>query len=283
MCCGSLVASCRTVFWGVTNRACAGGASSTGCAHVMVLVLTGSGYVVGSGVCTFAVATPVGTFDSAYAIAIAYTSAAVITRFAASVGVAMFVAAVSRGFAMSAGAAAAFVVAYGCVYVAAVAAIAVTSAVGSSAYLLSSSLCRSSVFIAAWSALSAGIRRVATALRIFAGHIGCVAPCGVGGVWLAIDVLFLAGATHKAVAGALASVGETLGVTARAPSAPAAAAAAAPALAVAASAVLAVATAAATAATVVVVTAFALGATPAFLAAAAETANSLYVLAVLWI
>jgi len=249
----------------------------------MVLVFASSGYVAATGVFVFAVAVPVGTFGSTSVNAIVCTSAAVITRVVVSVGVAMFVAAVSRGFAMSAGAAAAFVVAYGCAYSTAVAAIAVTSAVGSSASLSSSSLCRSSVFIAAWSALSVGIRRVATAFRIFAGHIGCVAPCGVGGVWLAIDVLFLAGATHKAVAGALASVGETLGVTARAPSAPAAAAAAAPALAVAASAVLAVATAAATAATVVVVTAFALGATPAFLAAAAETADSLYVLAVLWI
>jgi hypothetical protein len=76
----------------------------------MVLVLTGSGYVVGSGVCTFAVATPVGTFDSAYAIAIACTSAAVITRFAASVGVTMFVAAGSRSSAIGTGAAAAFIV-----------------------------------------------------------------------------------------------------------------------------------------------------------------------------
>ena len=79
----------------------------------MVLVLTGSGYVVATGVCVFAVAAPVGTFDSASVIAIACTSAAVITRIAASVGVTMFVAAVSRGFAMSAGAAAAFVVTYG--------------------------------------------------------------------------------------------------------------------------------------------------------------------------
>ena len=95
----------------------------------------------------------------------------------------MFAAAIFRGSAMSLGAAAAFVVAYGFACSTAAAAIAVASAVGSSAALLPSSLCRSSVF---WSALSANIRRVclaiATALRIFAGRIGCVAPCGMVGL-----------------------------------------------------------------------------------------------------
>jgi hypothetical protein len=55
----------------------------------------------------------VGTFDSASVIAIVCTSAAVITRIVVGVGVTMFVVAVSRGSAISAGAAAAFVVTYG--------------------------------------------------------------------------------------------------------------------------------------------------------------------------
>ena len=107
MCCGSLVASCRAIFWGVIPRACAKGTSSTASARIMVPVLTGSGYVAAIGVCAFAIANSVGTSDSSYTIAIACTSAAVITRFAASVGVAVFVAAVSRSSAMSTGAAAA--------------------------------------------------------------------------------------------------------------------------------------------------------------------------------
>jgi hypothetical protein len=115
----------------------------------MVPVLTGSGYVAAIGVCAFAIANSVGTSDSSYTIAIACTPAAVITRVAASVGVTMFVAAVSRSSAISAGAAAAFVVTHGFAFAAAVADTAVVSAVCSSAALLSSSLCRSSVFVAA--------------------------------------------------------------------------------------------------------------------------------------
>jgi hypothetical protein len=134
----------------------------------MVLVFTGSGYMVATGVCSSAIATPVGTFDSASVVAIVCTSAAVVTRVVASTGVTIFVAAVSRGFAMNVGAATVFVVTYGFAYATAVAAIAVASAVGSSAAIMSSSLCSSSVFFAAWSALSADIRRVAAALRIFA-------------------------------------------------------------------------------------------------------------------
>ena len=79
----------------------------------MVLVFASSGYVAATGVFVFAVGAPAVTFDSAYTIAIACTSAAVVMRFAASVGVTMYVAAVSRGFAVSAGAAAAFVVTCG--------------------------------------------------------------------------------------------------------------------------------------------------------------------------
>ena len=113
MCCGRFVASCRAIFWGVIPRACAKGTSSTASARVMAPVLTGSGYVAAIGVCAFAIANSVVTSDSSYAIAIVCTSSAVIMRVVVGVGVTMFVAAVSRGFAMSAGAAAAFVVTYG--------------------------------------------------------------------------------------------------------------------------------------------------------------------------
>jgi len=54
----------------------------------------------------------VGTFDSTSVNAIVCTSAAVITRVVVSVGVTMFVAAVSRSSAIGAGVAAAFVVTY---------------------------------------------------------------------------------------------------------------------------------------------------------------------------
>ena len=77
--------SCRAIFWGVIRRAYAGGTSSTTCASAMVFILTGSGYVVATGVCT----------------------AAASTRAVAIAGVSMFVAAVSRSSAMSTGAAAA--------------------------------------------------------------------------------------------------------------------------------------------------------------------------------
>jgi len=72
----------------------------------------------------------------------------------------MIVAAIFRGSAMSVGAAAAFVVTYGFACSTAVAATAVFCAVGSSAALLPSSLCRSSAFVAARSALPAEIHRV---------------------------------------------------------------------------------------------------------------------------
>jgi len=107
-----LVAPRHAIFWGVTHRACAGGASSTACARVMVLVFASSGYVAATGVFVFAVGAPAVTLDSACAIAILCTSAAVIARVVVSVGVTMFVAAVSRGPAISVGAAAAFVVTY---------------------------------------------------------------------------------------------------------------------------------------------------------------------------
>jgi len=79
----------------------------------MAPVLTGSGYVVATGVCAFTIANHVGTFDSISVNAIVCTSAAVITRVVVGVGVTMFVAAASRGSAISAGAAAAFGVTYG--------------------------------------------------------------------------------------------------------------------------------------------------------------------------
>ena len=66
----------------------------------MVLVFASSGYVAATGVFVFAVAVPVGTFGSTSVNAIVCTSAAVTTRFAASVGVTMFVAAVSRSSAI---------------------------------------------------------------------------------------------------------------------------------------------------------------------------------------